>query len=69
MSEVSSLNKRSPHVIRHSFASGLLNNGAEISAVKELLGHESLNTTSIYTHISNEELKRVYLKTNPRQMK
>ena len=67
MSEVSSLNKRSPHVIRHSFASGLLNNGAEISAVKELLGHANLAATQIYTHTSYEQLKKAYKQAHPRK--
>ena len=67
MSEVSSLNKKSPHVIRHSFASGLLNNGAEISAVKELLGHANLAATQIYTHTSYEQLKKAYKQAHPRK--
>ncbi len=67
MSEVTSLNKRSPHVIRHSFASGLLNNGAEISAVKELLGHANLAATQIYTHTSYEQLKKTYKQAHPRK--
>ena len=67
MSEVSSLNKRSPHVIRHSFASGLLNNGAEISAVTELLGHANLAATQIYTHTSYEQLKKTYKQAHPRK--
>lgn len=67
MGEVSSLNKRSPHVIRHSFASGLLNNGAEISAVKELLGHANLAATQIYTHTSYEQLKKTYKQAHPRK--
>ena len=67
MSEVSSLSKRSPHVIRHSFASGLLNNGAEISAVKELLGHANLAATQIYTHTSYEQLKKAYKQAHPRK--
>ena len=67
MSEASSLNKRSPHVIRHSFASSLLNNGAEISAVKELLGHANLAATQIYTHTSYEQLKKAYKQAHPRK--
>jgi integrase/recombinase XerC len=60
LSSIPTLHKRSPHVLRHSFATSMLNNGAELSAVKELLGHTSLASTSIYTHISFEELKKVY---------
>lgn len=61
--------KITPHTFRHSFATMMLNEGCDLKSVQELLGHVSLSTTSIYTHISNEELKRVYLKTNPRQLK
>lgn len=60
LAEVPALTKRSPHVLRHSFATGMLNNGAELGAVKELLGHSSLASTSVYTHTTFEELKRMY---------
>ncbi|WP_289004069.1 tyrosine-type recombinase/integrase [uncultured Parabacteroides sp.] len=60
LSEIPTLAKRSPHVLRHSFATSMLNNGAELNAVKELLGHSSLVSTSVYTHTTFEELKKVY---------
>lgn len=66
LSKVVTLKKRSPHVLRHTFATSMLNNGAELGAVKELLGHESLMTTEVYTHTTFEELKKVYKQAHPR---
>ena len=68
LSEIPTLAKRSPHVLRHSFATSMLNNGAELNAVKELLGHSSLASTSVYTHTTFEELKKVY-HAHPRAQK
>ena len=56
----------SPHMLRHTFATGMLNNGADLVSVKDLLGHESLNTTSIYTHVSDEKIRKIYDKAHPR---
>ena len=66
LSKVVTLKKRSPHVLRHTFATTMLNNEAELGAVKELLGHSSLATTEIYTHTTFEELKKVYTQAHPR---
>ncbi|NDC29899.1 MAG: integrase [Bacteroidetes bacterium] len=63
---VSSLKKKSPHVLRHTYATHLLNNGADLNAIKELLGHSSLAATQVYTHNSIERLKEVYNKRHPR---
>ncbi|WP_040280764.1 tyrosine-type recombinase/integrase [Psychroserpens damuponensis] len=68
-SKVSSKVKRSPHILRHSFATHLLNQGANLNAVKELLGHSSLAATQIYTHNSIAELKKVYSNAHPRSKK
>ena len=66
LSAVTSVNKKSPHVLRHSFATAMLNNDAELGVVKELLGHKRLATTEVYTHLTFEELKRFYKKAHPR---
>ena len=66
LSKVVTLKKRRPHVLRHTFATTMLNNEAELGAVKELLGHSSLATTEIYTHTTFEELKKVYKQAHPR---
>ena len=66
LSKVVTLRKRSPHVLRHTFATAMLNDNAELRAVQELLGHESLATTEIYTHTTFEELKKVYEQAHPR---
>jgi integrase/recombinase XerC len=66
LAKVGSLSHRSPHVLRHTFATTLLNRGAELNAVKELLGHASLSATEVYTHTTFEELKKVYKQAHPR---
>ena len=66
MGEVSTLKKHSPHVLRHTFATTMLDHGADIRTIQELLGHASLSTTSIYTHTTFEQIKRVYNATHPR---
>lgn len=66
LSQVTTLQKKSPHVLRHSFATHLMNNGADLNAVKELLGHASLAATQIYTHNTIEKLKDVFAKAHPK---
>lgn len=66
ISEISSVNKKSPHILRHTFATHMLNNGADINAIKELLGHANLSATQVYTHNTIEKLKTVYKQAHPR---
>ena len=66
ISKVSSLKKKSPHILRHSFATHMLNNGADINAIKEILGHSNLSATQIYTHNSIKKLKNVHKQAHPK---
>ena len=66
LTKVTTMKKRSPHVLRHSYATALLNHDAGLESVRQLLGHESLETTEIYTHTTFEQLKRVYKDAHPR---
>ena len=66
LSRVSTLKKRSPHVLRHTFATAMLNHDAGLESVRQLLGHESIETTEIYTHTTFEQLRRVYKEAHPR---
>jgi integrase/recombinase XerC len=66
LSLVTTINKKSPHILRHSFATHLTNNGADLNAVKELLGHSSLAATQVYTHNNIEKLKEVFKKAHPK---
>ena len=69
LSQISTKEKKSPHILRHSFATHLLDHGAELNAVKELLGHSSLSATQVYTHGSIEQLKKVFNHAHPRERK
>tara|TARA_B100000963_G_scaffold251669_1_gene220487 strand:- start:53 stop:760 length:708 start_codon:yes stop_codon:yes gene_type:complete len=66
LSMVSSKQKRSPHILRHTFATHMLNNGADLNAIKEILGHENLSATQVYTHNSFEKLKSIHKQSHPR---
>ena len=66
LSMVSSLEKKSPHILRHTFATHMLNNGADINAIKEILGHANLSATQVYTHNTIEKLKTIYKQAHPR---
>lgn len=66
LSQVTSLTKKSPHVIRHTFATTMLNNGADLNAIKELLGHANLSATQVYTHNTFEKIKNIYKQAHPR---
>ena len=66
LSQVTSLDKKSPHVLRHTFATHMLNNGADLNAIKELLGHANLSATQVYTHNTIDKLKKVYNQAHPR---
>jgi len=66
LSVISTIQKKSPHVLRHTFATHMLNNGADLNAIKELLGHSNLSATQVYTHNTFEQIKKVYNQAHPR---
>ena len=66
ISMISTIEKKSPHVLRHTFATHMLNNGADINAIKELLGHANLSATQVYTHNTIEKLTKIYKQAHPR---
>ena len=64
LSAITTINKKSPHVLRHTFATHMLNNGADLNAIKEILGHSNLSATQVYTHTTINKLKSIYKKKN-----
>ncbi|MGZ4158107.1 MAG: tyrosine-type recombinase/integrase, partial [Bacteroidia bacterium] len=66
LSQVTTIDKKSPHVLRHTFATHMLNNGADLNAIKELLGHANLSATQVYTHNTVEKLKNIYKQAHPK---
>jgi len=66
LSRISTLEKLSPHILRHTYATHLLNRGADLNAIKELLGHANLAATQVYTHNSMEKIKEIYSQAHPK---